>query len=93
MADIPGLIRRGAGVGLGHEFLRHVERAGILIHLVEPQPADGSEPVANYRAIRDELAAYDPRERTELLVVTKADLSEASEAPNDSQPRSANRFC
>jgi GTP-binding protein len=83
MADIPGLIE-GAheGVGLGHEFLRHVERAGILIHLVEPQPADGSEPVANYRAIRDELAAYDPHlgERTELLVVTKADLSEAEQA-------------
>ena len=83
MADIPGLIE-GAheGVGLGHEFLRHVERAGILIHLVEPQPADGSEPLANYLAIRDELAAYDPHlgERTELPVVTKADLSGAEQA-------------
>ena len=77
MADIPGLIEGAhAGVGLGHEFLRHIERAGILIHLVEPQPGDGTDPMANYRAIRDELEQYDRQLglRPEIPVVTKADL-------------------
>ncbi len=77
MADIPGLIE-GAheGVGLGHEFLRHIERAGILVHLVEPEPTDGTEPLANYRAIREELQQYDEQLglRREIVAVTKADL-------------------
>ncbi|HEX4130469.1 MAG TPA: GTPase ObgE [Pirellulales bacterium] len=80
LADIPGLIEGAhAGVGLGHEFLRHVERAGILVHLVEPMPADGSDPVQNYRTIRDELVRYDPRlgQRPEVLCVSKAELPDA----------------
>ncbi len=80
MADIPGLIE-GAhqGVGLGHEFLRHIERAGILVHLVEPEPTDGTEPLANYRAIRNELEMHDQElgQRPEIVVVTKADLPSA----------------
>ena len=72
LADIPGLIE-GAhkGVGLGHEFLRHIERAGILVHLVEPTPLDCSDPVANYRAIRDELKMYERslEERPELVAL------------------------
>lgn len=82
MADIPGLIE-GAheGVGLGHEFLRHIQRAGILVHLVEPLPTDGTDPIANYRAIRDELVQYDQElgNRPEIVVVTKADIPEAEE--------------
>lgn len=77
MADIPGLIE-GAheGVGLGHEFLRHIERAGILIHLVEPCPVDGTDPLENYRSIRDELRQYNDQlgERPEIIAVTKAEL-------------------
>jgi len=80
MADVPGLIE-GAheGVGLGHEFLRHVQRAGILVHLVEPAPTDETDPIENYRAIRQELEAFDPElsSRPELVVVTKADLPDA----------------
>jgi len=80
MADIPGLIEGAhAGAGLGHEFLRHIERSGMLVHLVEPQPADGSKPLPNYRAIRDELARYNVKlgRRPEILAVTKADLPDA----------------
>ena len=70
-----------AGAGLGHEFLRHIERAGILVHLVEPLPADGSDPLDNYRVIRGELAQYDAKlaERPEILVVSKAELPGAAE--------------
>ena len=82
MADLPGLIE-GAhqGHGLGHEFLRHVERAGILVHLVEPQPMDSSDPLVNYRAIRHELEQYDQRlaARPEIVVVTKSELPDAAD--------------
>lgn len=80
LADIPGLIEGAhAGVGLGHEFLKHVERTRALLHLVEPQPDDQSDPIDNYRAIREELRLYDPAlaNRPELVVVTKGELPDA----------------
>ncbi len=84
VADIPGLIE-GAhqGQGLGHEFLRHVERTRLLVHLVEAAPLDGNDPVANYRTIRTELDRYSPAlaARPELVVVTKLDLTDAEAVP------------
>jgi GTP-binding protein len=82
MADLPGLIK-GAheGVGLGIEFLRHIERAGIIVHLVEPMPADGSDPLANYHAIRFELEQYavELGTRPEIIVLTKCELPGSDE--------------
>jgi GTP-binding protein len=82
LADLPGLIEGAhSGVGLGHEFLRHVERTRVLVHLVEPFPTDGSDPVANYRAIRQELALYNPSlpDKPEVVVVSKAELTGSAE--------------
>ncbi len=77
VADIPGLIEGASdGVGLGHDFLKHIERAGILIHLVEPTPMDGSSPIENYHTIRNELVRYNEqlKDRPEIVVVTKSEL-------------------
>ena len=80
MADIPGLIEGASqGVGLGHDFLKHIERAGILVHLIEPFPMDQTDPVENYNSIRRELEQYSEqlKDRPEIVVVTKSELPEA----------------
>src|SRR5881227_386564 len=78
LADLPGLIEGAhSGVGLGHEFLRHVERTRVLVHLVEPLPAGGGDPPENYRAIRRELELYSPdlAAKPEVVAVSKAELT------------------
>ncbi len=77
LADIPGLIEGAAeGHGLGIEFLRHVERTSVLVHLLDVEPADGSKPTANFRAINRELAAHSRvlAAKPQLVVLTKLDL-------------------
>jgi GTP-binding protein len=79
MADLPGLIE-GAheGVGLGHQFLRHVERTRVLVHLLDAGSAD---PLADYETVRNELALYDQRlvAKPELVVLNKIDLPDIRE--------------
>jgi GTPase len=82
MADIPGLIEGAAeGAGLGHDFLRHIMRAGILVHLVEPLPNDQTDPIENYQAIRHELEQYSSElaQRPEIVVVSKSEIPESAE--------------
>ncbi|MEI2703525.1 MAG: GTPase ObgE [Baekduia sp.] len=83
LADIPGLIEGAAeGHGLGHDFLAHVERTRLLVHVLDLAPVDGSDPVDNHRTIEHELAAYDPRLATlpRILVLSKSDLVSAADA-------------
>ena len=77
IADIPGLIEGShQGQGLGHDFLRHIERTRIIVHLVDIAAIDGSDPVENYHAIRDELTQHSPElaRKPEIVVASKLDL-------------------
>ena len=82
MADIPGLIEGAAdGVGLGHDFLRHVERTRLILHIVDASGLEGRDPVEDYHKINKELARYSEKiaKRTQILVANKIDLPSAEE--------------
>jgi GTPase len=83
IADIPGLIEgAAAGAGLGHDFLAHVERTRLLVHVLDLAPLDGSDPEDNFATIEHELAAYDARLAAlpRILALSKADLVSDEEA-------------
>ncbi|MEM6391764.1 MAG: Obg family GTPase CgtA [Planctomycetota bacterium] len=77
IADLPGLIEQASsGAGLGHRFLRHVERTRLLVHVLDADPPDGSDPAENYRMIRKELSDYSDElaGKPELIALNKTDL-------------------
>jgi len=83
MADIPGLIEGAAeGTGLGHDFLRHISRTAVLIHVLDASGGlEGRDPIADFKTITNELRSYDSElaERPMLVALNKADLTEAQE--------------
>ena len=82
MADMPGLIEGASkGVGLGLQFLRHIERTKVLLHLIDMSNDDSEQALERYRSINHELANYDPEllKRPQIIVATKMDMPNAEE--------------
>ncbi|MBC1655102.1 GTPase ObgE [Listeria welshimeri] len=82
MADLPGLIEGASqGVGLGHQFLRHIERTRVIVHVIDMSGSEGRVPYEDYMAINNELEQYNLRlmERPQIIVANKMDMPEAEE--------------
>lgn len=82
MADLPGLIEgANQGVGLGHQFLRHIERTKVIVHVVDMSATDGRDPYEDYKIINQELGEYNMRllERPQIVVANKMDIPAAQE--------------
>ncbi len=82
MADIPGLIEgAGNGVGLGHEFLRHVERCRMLLHVVDISGSEGRDPIEDFNTINKELSVFSEElgQRPQIVVANKCDLIDEEE--------------
>ena len=82
LADIPGLIEGAAeGVGLGHDFLRHIERTKVLLHVVDVSGCEGRDPIEDFEKINHELEAYSARlaRRKQLVVANKMDLPDSAD--------------
>jgi len=83
LADIPGLIEGASeGAGLGHDFLAHVERTRLLVHVLDLAPLDGSDPLENWETVEGELARHDPRLASvpRIVALSKADLVSEQQA-------------
>lgn len=86
MADLPGLIKGASqGVGLGHQFLRHIERTRVIVHVIDMSGSEGRVPYEDYMAINNELEQYNLRlmERPQIIVANKMDMPDAEENLNE----------
>ncbi|EAC4010488.1 TPA: GTPase ObgE [Listeria monocytogenes] len=86
MADLPGLIEGASqGVGLGHQFLRHIERTRVIVHVIDMSGSEGRLPYEDYMAINNELEQYNLRlmERPQIIVANKMDMPDAEENLNE----------
>ncbi len=86
MADLPGLIEGASqGVGLGHQFLRHIERTRVIVHVIDMSGSEGRIPYEDYMAINNELEQYNLRlmERPQIIVANKMDMPDAEENLNE----------
>lgn len=95
IADIPGLIEGASeGVGLGHEFLRHIERTKVIIHMVDAASTEGRDPVEDIHKINAELRAYDPSilERPQVIAANKIDAIYQDEDSEDPLQRLRDAF-
>lgn len=82
MADLPGLIEGAhSGVGLGHQFLRHIERTRVIVHVIDMAATEGRDPYEDYLTINNELKEYNLRltERPQIIVANKMDMPDAEE--------------
>lgn len=88
IADIPGLIEGASeGIGLGHEFLRHIERTKVIVHMVDAASTEGRDPIADIKAINSELEAYNPEllKKPQVIAANKIDViyDDGEESPID----------
>ncbi|MFH4934831.1 GTPase ObgE [Staphylococcus cohnii] len=82
MADLPGLIQGASeGVGLGHQFLRHVERTKVIVHMIDMSGSEGRDPYEDFQVINEELKAYEHRleDRPQIVVANKMDIPDAED--------------
>ena len=82
MADLPGLIEGASeGVGLGHQFLRHIERTRVIVHVIDMSGLEGRDPYEDYLTINKELQEYNLRltERPQIIVASKMDMPDSAE--------------
>ena len=84
IADIPGLIEGASeGIGLGHEFLRHIERTKVMVHIVDAASTEGRDPIEDIYAINKELEAYNPEiaSRPQIIAANKIDMIYSEDDP------------
>ena len=95
IADIPGLIEGASeGIGLGFQFLKHIQRTKVLIHVVDAASTEGRDPVEDIRTIQNELASYDPEllKKPAVIAANKVDVIQTEDGDEDAIERLKNTF-